>query len=73
MSQTIMYMTVAEARENQNHSDIKLSPPLPHTHANLKNLKPNLAVISVLWQGCVNNMKPARLVSNNKIKTFVDV
>ena len=34
MTQTMMYMTVAEACEDQNHSDIKLSPPLPHTHAN---------------------------------------
>ena len=34
MTQTIRYMTVAEACEDQNHNDIKLSPPLPHTHAN---------------------------------------
>jgi hypothetical protein len=34
MTQTIRYMTVAEAHKDQNHSDIKLSPPLPHTHAN---------------------------------------
>jgi len=34
MTQTIMYMTVAEVHKDQNHSDIKLSPPLPHTRAN---------------------------------------
>ena len=56
--------------KDKNHIDIKLSPPLSHTHANLKNLEPNLAVISVFWQVCASNMKPARLVSNNKITTF---
>jgi len=47
MTQTIRYITIAEVCKDKNHIDIKLSPPLSHTHANLKNLEPNLAVISV--------------------------
>jgi hypothetical protein len=68
MTQTIRYMTVAEARENQNRSDKVKSPSPPHT-CQLK--KPQTQPwCYVFCQVCASNMKPARLVSNNKIKTF---
>ena len=40
LTQTIRYMTVAEAYEDQNHNDIKLSPPLPNTKAHKKTSNP---------------------------------